>query len=108
MLFIAPVLRPCSSWTANSDKKLNVNKPQDFSKNSLSKVLQNFLSIFKMSLGFGKILKKLNANFGKILRKEKNFKENLMNILIGLWKYFKGLGKHKKFTIFMFLFWTNY
>ncbi len=43
-------LRPWSSWTANSDKKLNVNKTmRDFSKNSLSKVLQNFLSIFKIS-----------------------------------------------------------
>ncbi len=43
-------LRPCSSWTGNSDKKLNVNKTMyDFRKNSLSKVLQNFLSVFKMS-----------------------------------------------------------
>ncbi len=65
-------LRPWSSWTANSDKKLNIHKP---CVTSLEK--QPFESFGKFSVNlqdvtsFGKILKKINANFGKILRKEK-------------------------------------
>ncbi len=45
---------------------------------------------FQDVISFGEILKKLNANFGKILKKRKflkmfvNFKENMMEILIGL------------------------
>ncbi len=87
-------LRPWSSWTANSDKKLNVNKPCVTSWKTAFRKFAKFFVNFQDVTSFGKILKKLNANFGKILRKKKffkifvNFKENLTKILIELWKYF--------------------
>ncbi len=58
-------LRPWSSWTANSDKKLNVYKPCVTSRKTA-----NFSVNVQNITSFGKILKKLNANFVKILRKE--------------------------------------
>ncbi len=64
-------LRPWSSWTANSDKKLNVNKPCVTSRKIAFRKFANFSVNFQDITSFGKILKKLSANFSKILRKEK-------------------------------------
>ncbi len=49
----SPTLPPWSSWIANCETECKQTMC-DFSKNSLSKVLQNFLSIFKMSQVFVK------------------------------------------------------
>ncbi len=60
-------LRPWSSWTANSDKKLNVKLLEKQPFGSFAKFSVNFQDV----TSFGKILKTLNANFGKILKKKK-------------------------------------
>ncbi len=67
-------LRPWSSWTANSDKKLNVNKLCVTSRKTALRSFAKFSVNFQDVISFGKILKKLKANFRKILRKEKIFK----------------------------------
>ncbi len=64
-------LRPWSSWTANSDKKLNVNKLCSTSqKTTFRKFCKIFCQFSRCHISFGRILKKLNANLGKILRKK--------------------------------------
>ncbi len=66
----------------------------DLSKNRLSKVLQNFLSIFEMSQVLVKFLRNLIQISVKFWEKRNffiifvNYKEILMKILIGFWKYF--------------------
>ncbi len=73
-------LRQWRSWTAYSDKKLNVNKPCITSRKTALRKFCKISASFQDVTSFGKILKKLIANFGKILRKEKS-DENSNRIL---------------------------